>query len=39
MKDTNDYVSAVQLDYYNDIISGYEISSVTNVNKKIFIQR
>ena len=29
MKDT---VSAVQLDYYSDSISGYEISSVTNVN-------
>ena len=26
------YVSAVQLDYYNDSISGYEISSVANVN-------
>ena len=26
------FVSAVQLDYYNDCISGYEISSVTNVN-------
>ena len=28
------YVSAVQLhvDYYNDSISGYKISSVTNVN-------
>ena len=25
-------VLAVQLDYYNDYISGYEISSVTNVN-------
>ena len=25
-------VSAVQLDYYKDNISGYEISSVTNVN-------
>ena len=27
------YLSAVQLDYYNDNISGYEISSVINVNK------
>ena len=26
------YVSAVQLDYYDDSISGYEISSVTIVN-------
>ena len=26
------FVSAVQLDYYNDRILGYEISSVTNVN-------
>ena len=26
------YVSALQLDYYNDSISGYEISGVTNVN-------
>ena len=25
-------VSAVQLDYYNENIPGYEISSVTNVN-------
>ena len=30
--DERHYVSAVQLDYYNDSISGYEISSVTNVN-------
>ena len=30
--DERRYVSAVQLDYYNDSISGYEISSVTNVN-------
>ena len=36
MKDT---VSAVQEDYYNDIISDYEISTVTNVNKKNIIQR
>ena len=26
------YASVVQLDYYNDSISGYEISSATNVN-------
>ena len=26
------YVSALKLDYYNDRISGYEISGVTNVN-------
>ena len=30
--DERHYVSAVQLDYYNDSISGYEISSVTNVH-------
>ena len=30
--DERHYVSAVQLDYYNDTISGYEISSVTHVN-------
>ena len=30
--DGRHYVSAVQLDYYNDSISVYEISSVTNVN-------
>ena len=30
--DGRHYVSALQLDYYNDSISGYEISSVTNVN-------
>ena len=30
--DERHYVSAGQLDYYNDSISGYEISSVTNVN-------
>ena len=30
--DERHYVSAVQLDYYNDSISAYEISSVTNVN-------
>ena len=30
--DENHCVSAVQLDYYNNSISGYEISSVTNVN-------
>ena len=30
--DERHYVSAVQLDYYNDSISGYEMSSVTNVN-------
>ena len=30
--DERDHVLAVQLDYYNDSISGYEISSVTNVN-------
>ena len=30
--DESHYVSAVQLDYYNDSISGYEICSVTNVN-------
>ena len=28
-----DYASAVQLDCYNGRISGYEISSVTNVNR------
>ena len=30
--DGRHYVSALQLDYYNDSISGYEISGVTNVN-------
>ena len=30
--DGRHYVSALQLDYYNDRISGYEISGVTNVN-------
>ena len=30
--DERHYVSAIQLDYYNDSISGYKISSVTNVN-------
>ena len=30
--DGRHYVSAVQLDYYNDSISVYEISGVTNVN-------
>ena len=30
--DERHYVSEVPLDYYNDSISGYEISSVTNVN-------
>ena len=30
--DGRHYVSALQLDYYNDSISGYEISDVTNVN-------
>ena len=30
--DERHYFSAVQLDYYTDSISGYEISSVTNVN-------
>ena len=30
--DGRHYVSALQLDYYNDRISGNEISGVTNVN-------
>ena len=30
--DERHYVSAVQLDYYNDSILGYKNSSVTNVN-------
>ena len=30
--DERHYVSAFQLEYYNDSISGYEISGVTNVN-------
>ena len=30
--DGRHYVSTLQLDYYNDSISGYEISGVTNVN-------
>ena len=30
--DGRHYVSALQLDDYNDRISGYEISGVTNVN-------
>ena len=30
--DGRHYVSALQLDYYNDSISGYEISGVINVN-------
>ena len=30
--DERHYVSALQLDNYNDSISGYEISGVTNVN-------
>ena len=30
--DGRHYVSVLQLYYYNDSISGYEISSVTNVN-------
>ena len=33
--DERHYVSALQLDYYNDSISGYEISGVTNVNNYI----
>ena len=33
--DWRHYVSAFQLDYYNDSISGYEISGVTNVNNNI----
>ena len=33
--DRRHYVSALQLDYYNNSISGYEISSVTNVNNNI----
>ena len=33
--DGRHYVCAFQLDYYNDSISGYEISSVTNVNNNI----
>ena len=32
--DERHYVSALQLGYYNDSISGYEISSVTNVNNE-----
>ena len=30
--DERHYVSAAQLDYYNDSIPGYEVSSVTNVS-------
>ena len=30
--DGRHYVSTLQLDYYNDSISGYKISGVTNVN-------
>ena len=33
--DGRHYVSALQLDYYDDSISGYEISGVTNVNNNI----